>query len=577
MSVPAGGSNGAVEPGRPRPPLALVLAAAIALASLGILFIPTSHAGLTYSWKDPAHYLGAARGLAAGEGLAFSRYDVAADRLVHEPLTHFPPLVSTLLGGLLIGGVELHHAPLVVNGACWLLFLTGSAVLVVRASGSWNGAAYAVALSAVAWPYLDAFSAVSSEPLFLALLVWLAAALTGLPRSGVVAPARLGTVIVLASLLPLTRYVGVFFLIALFAWWAAVRWRGTERRRLLGELTALALAGLPLLAWLTRNWLLTSSLVGHGHVGGPGHGFSFGLEKIAVHSTWLFLPTLRPGAVWRELGLLGALPLVLSASVVVGAAWVGRQRSRQVAATPLPAFLAAYLGVYAFLQPFLAFTPMNRRFVTVALCLAIPWLVVTCSRAPRTLFHTALGSLLVVNLGLLGAIVERHAARIVVAHPPFVVDMAGRPGEVAAMRTAGVPRWLLHPPPRLRDLDVHLWDLDRRLRHSSPSIPIVSNAPSLFPARAVARSDFPIADWLARGRCETRQPLLLVLVAWDRWRDSGGSPPPLDASTRPQKLVDAIHAKCPALFAERTRNAWIFELGPPAGSSRSKGRGSAPP
>jgi hypothetical protein len=272
--------------------------------------------------------------------------------------------------------------------------------------------------------------------------------------------------------------------------------------------------------------------------------------------------------VWRELGVAGVLPLVLSASVVVATAWVGRQRARQVAATPLPAFLAAYLGVYAFLQPFLAFTPMNRRFVTVALCLAIPWLVAVCSRASRALFHAALGSLLVVNLGLLAAVVEPHAGHLLVARPPFVLDTAGRPGQVAAMRAVGVPTWLLHPPPRLRDVEVHLRDLDRRLRETSPAIPIVSNAPSLFPDRVVARSDSPISDWLVRGRCEARQPLLLVVVDWDQWGGAGASPPLAARARQPQRLVEAIHRKCPALVAARTKNAWIFEVEPRTGSSR---------
>lgn len=553
--------------------------------SLALILMIASHGGMTYSWKDPAHYFGAGRSLAEGRGLYYSHYETSDDRVVSEPMTHFPPLISASFAGLILLGVDPHDAPTVANAVSWVLFLAGLSFLTLRLTRSSPAVLYVLALSVICWPYLDSFLTVASEPLFLVIMVWLSGVLTGLPGRGPVGRMRLAVVVALGAFLPLTRYVGVFFLPTLFAWWAAVRWRGSSPRRLGAELSALGLMGVPFLLWLLRNWLLTSTLVGSGHGGGFDKSFLIGIEKIGTHLTWFLLPALRPGPLWREFGFAAAIPATATGLLVAWAVWSGTRsthplvRGRRGApteaagagrgpgrtepvATPLPWLLGTYLIVYAFLQPFMAFTPMNRRFFTVALCLGLPWLVFLCSRAPKARFHTALSSVLIVNFGFLGLMLLRNdtLGTLITSRKPFINDTAGQPAQVAGWTLGGVPTWLLHPPGRLQDLDEHLPDLAEILRRHDEPVAVISNAPELFPDNPVARSETAVEDWLRWGVCSTERATIVAVIEWDRWSRHEPSLTHLQHSALPDDLNQRIGQKCGHLTPVRTDHALIWSL-----------------
>jgi hypothetical protein len=141
---------------------------------------------------------------------------------------------------------------------------------------------------------------------------------------------------------------------------------------------------------------------------------------------------------------------------------------------------------------------------------------------------------------------------------------AGRSPRWAMERLlGGTPTWLIHRPPRQRDLETHLPELAARL---GPDDTIVSNATDLFADRPLALDYEAFTHWLDRGVCASRHPLRLVVVDWNVWRPGEPVPPVREDLGRSRvpagELVARATAKCPDLSVEPLGRAWL--LTPPA-------------
>ena len=182
-----------------------------------------------FDWTQPAgpgldpdavQYVAAAKSLAAHGTLevpddSWDSPDSA------EPLSHFPPGLSTVLAAPVALGADPVQAARVVNGVAALVLIAIVFLIANWAEGRIAGAIAAIAVAvtpAVAYVYLD----VLSEPLFFALMAVTLACMIVRPRSPVAAG-------VAAAASAMVRYAGVSVVAAVAVWGFARS--GTLRER----------------------------------------------------------------------------------------------------------------------------------------------------------------------------------------------------------------------------------------------------------------------------------------------------------------------------------------------------------
>lgn len=572
----------------------MAFAAIVLLASclLAVLILP---AGVDVTWKDSRQLLAAAHSAATGQGLAIPNYDPAADRVRLVAMTHFPPLTSVAYLVLLVVGVPFEQAPSVVSLLAWPVLLTFLGLTTRKLTGSPALALLSLAWAALCWPFLAVYRTSTTEVLFLPLLAWVGWLLTDLPHSVPSPIRRLTLASVALGLMMVTRYTGPVLFTAVMLWWSLIRLYQKCPKRLLTELPLLSWAVLPLIAWTLRNLWRTASPVGALHSSPSVDGFTDGLVAVAKQSTWLFLPMLRPGSTWRHFGPLAVLLLVVPGLLLVFSLRRLRPMMKAsaslMARSPLPAMLAAYVGLYLFVQPLLRFRPLDNRDVTTALVLAYPLLFAVAvslwrGRSPgvqappgpgtrkgnssRQTWRRWRQALRRMGEGqgevFFGAALAGHAlfatvlmVNLMMQAPgtsPPMTDLADQHLLARQRLLAGHPEWSVSRPPRLGDRRLHHPGLHRILSSLPLGTAVVSNAPDLFPDQVTLATDAAVEAWLAEGRCRGTTPLLVVILDWDVWRANGS----WVTHTDPVLLRHAVEERCPSIEVRPTRHAAVYYL-----------------
>lgn len=227
------------------PEISKVCIAVGALAALLLAMVATEH-GLLVS-PDSVAYASAARSVASGDGFYFS---LGGAEL--RPLTHFPPGLPAVLGGLAFAGLDPFAGARVLNALCFAGTVVLAAVLVYRRTGSRGFSLAAAAVTLTAVPMLEMHTELWSEPLFIVLTLlgiltldiylsegrWVLLALSALAMAGAT----------------LTRWTGVPFIGAAVLGVVLLRPGGPLRRLARGALYG-AISCLPGALWVLRNWM----------------------------------------------------------------------------------------------------------------------------------------------------------------------------------------------------------------------------------------------------------------------------------------------------------------------------------
>ncbi|UCG43121.1 MAG: hypothetical protein JSU73_00460, partial [candidate division WOR-3 bacterium] len=226
------------------------LPVAFGLAAVVLVFFNTSRYGIGLT-PDSANYVSAARSLLAGRG--FLCFD-------GMPFASWPPLFPAILALPGMGGMDLFVGARILNAVAFgaIAFLSVRLFRTALRSGFLVivGAVFVVSSSALQ----SVSSMLLSEAVFCLLAVLFIAATAKLLEART--EKLLALCCVLAALLCLQRYVGLAIVFAgalsLLAWL-----RGSSiSRRMVRAGTLVGAAVLPLAVWMTRNYLVTSTVTG---------------------------------------------------------------------------------------------------------------------------------------------------------------------------------------------------------------------------------------------------------------------------------------------------------------------------
>ncbi len=251
-----------------------IISVAIGLLAVSLLCFALSGHGMGLT-QDSSAYLGAARHMAAGDGFV---EDSKSDL---RPITVWPPGYSiALLPGAVIG---FEVWALAIHSVLFLALCVGSYGLLRGRGVTRSAAACAALLVACGNGMLLQYSLLLSEALYLPLnlaLVWAAMKCFESPsmRWRLFAGA-------LCAAATLTRYAGlgpslVLVLLLLFHGRFAPRaW--------IGALLFIAAAGVPVLLWMARNWLLAESSTGRAFAPHSVDSDWF-LDAWRIATTWYF-------------------------------------------------------------------------------------------------------------------------------------------------------------------------------------------------------------------------------------------------------------------------------------------------
>jgi hypothetical protein len=394
-------------------PAALALARRVALAALGawIALYATAPLGPSTS-PDSAIYLSVADNLAHGSH--FTQFD-------DEPMTRWAPLYPALLAGVAraTGGQDTAQAARAVNAIAWAVVLFLLAGWLDRRVKSWIVRAVAAFTLVVAPMLLQCVAFVWSETLYLALALSALRACEALIE-GSAADARpgepsRGTWLVVLGVATgaaaLTRYAGVALVpVALGALvLAAPRGEAASARRAarlpraLETALVIAIALLPLAAWLLRNAVLT------GHALGEGWGAHSGFSRnaaILVHivSLWWFSPSIvLPLRLAFVAAVVSALVIALSRLARVGAL---STRDARAATAPHLLFLASSVALLLAWASVSGIETISDRYAAPLFPSAVLLVAWTIDRLVRE----RAGAGLVTALALAGLLVAVHSA-----------------------------------------------------------------------------------------------------------------------------------------------------------------------
>ena len=303
---------------------------------------------------DSVVYIAAARSLAAGRGLTVPQWHDAS----WVPMTHFPPLLATLLAGLAVAGIDPFVGMRVLNVLMFGGTLATAAWLLHRATGRfWLAAAGGLLLLNAVY-LIDVHVMAMSEGLFLFLAMLAMVALAKYFDS----TSRL-TLIVSAVLVAsafLTRYVGAALVAgggAALLFFGPRRWK----RRIFDCVVFGLLSCLPMALWIVRNKLSGRSAANREAAFHPITIAKLGAGALSM-SRW-FVPQSMPESV--KLAAVAALLVLLAAATVM-------PRRRADCAKPplhrmphlLGLFMAAYIALLVVSISFFdAHTPLDIRLL----------------------------------------------------------------------------------------------------------------------------------------------------------------------------------------------------------------------
>ncbi|NJO04703.1 MAG: hypothetical protein HC876_03745 [Chloroflexaceae bacterium] len=335
-----------------------------------------------------------------------------------------------------------------------------------------------------------------------------------------------GATVLLACLM-LTRYVGVFVYAAVGLWWA---WRSGQRRwrLLMREYAVLALAALPLAAWLAYTITQRRSL--GEHLSSPDNSFIEGLLALLRESTQLVLPVLTLGEVQILFGWAGWL---LYAAIVGGAVlllWrfrTGRLWTGTPPRTPLLLFVLLYALLYTVVQPFMSFWPMDMRDIMAVLCLLVPWLFARFSYLPPRWSYSFLAGYVALNAALiLGPVAVRGLPDWFALLPPQVAAVTSAEKGADA---PGLLRWMQVTPINAADLERYHPEVLERLQARQPSdgapVVVLTNLREVFAAYPFTAPE-SVYDWLQAGPCVSQHSVVIVVFVWDQWATAAAELPP---------------------------------------------------
>jgi hypothetical protein len=211
----------------------------------GGVLLHSSPWGLGLS-PDSVVYIGAARSLVAGRG-----FSLPAESALFSPITHYPPLYSSLLAVTGIVGADPLAGAVWLNVAIFSLNIYFSGFLLLAALGSWQLALLGSLFTLTAFPLVQAHTMAWSEALFIMLEVLSILLLLRYLEK----PRRRNLLLAsaLAGLSVLCRNAG-FALVA--SGLIGILFLGARERRnkLTNALVFAGMAVLPAAFWAGRNW-----------------------------------------------------------------------------------------------------------------------------------------------------------------------------------------------------------------------------------------------------------------------------------------------------------------------------------
>lgn len=225
--------------------LAVLALCGIALVGLGTRWGPALS-------DDSFTYITSARNLVAGEG--FGAQTVSGQII---PLAHYPPLLSLILAGFELIGVDAVVAARWLNAGLFALSIATAGYAVLWMSGKRAFALLGALLMLLSETMIGVHAAAMSEGLYLWLSLLGLLLLARSRRSGrrsalVVAAAAIGLAFI-------ARYVGLALIAGGALWLLVDPARGLRRR--LGDAAVFAAVGAaPMLAWVARNLLTIGDL-----------------------------------------------------------------------------------------------------------------------------------------------------------------------------------------------------------------------------------------------------------------------------------------------------------------------------
>jgi hypothetical protein len=548
-----------------------------------VLYLVVGQHGAVLGFDETA-YLGGAINLVQGNGFVQSDYDPVAQRIVLHPITHYPPLLSVSLAALMALGVPLLAAPAALALLCWVALLSGIGALTYRLTHSAGLSVLALALATVTFAYLNNFTRVASEVLFIPLLVWSMVLLVDLPQRERGVVPRLALVALLLAALLLTRFVGVIAWGSTLLWWGWCRLQQQQPRRLLYEWPLLGLAALPLGLFVLRNQFIATRVLGD-HFAASESGFGEGLAAVFNQSSQLLLPALPGAAQWfvwnfvpgalrdSVIVVAGGLLVTLSYGVLFllwrkARAQQPRQRLRwQPPRSPMLLILGFYLALYTLVQPFLSFYPIDDRDMMTVLCLAQPLLFAALGQAFQQHAQRVAAALVAANWLLLIVPVMLVAlwGNLIALDPPRMVDQSHRMDEAWWYHRAGVPLWLLITPFRTTSLERYHPDVADYVREHEMQVATVTNSPRVAllldsQHQPPPRLFHSVDDWLDEGSCTPPVDTAVIVFDWPN-----GSSYYIDA----EQTRARIEQKCPQAVPISLEHSTIYEL-PGSGSAAAR-------
>jgi hypothetical protein len=336
----------------------LILAAVILISIIGGLIAVYTTANGPWGYTDPVVYISTARNLDLGHGLVYYEADATFRSITIEP--PFYPIMLSAIGLLPVN---------MVAAARWLNIFAFAACIFIA---GWIFYRYTrtpgmgVIASALmcAFPYMVwMFSSAYSEPLFIltfmcagwGLLAYFHHENTGLLVLGAI----------LAGLVPLTRYAGVAMVLA-GGICLLVFIPGRFGKRVWNTILYLAIASLPIAAWLIWIYFATAHSVGGRALGLDLHGLAAQFQAfrgIFMDTIWKWVPFQSNNMLLRyrlRFILMGVGLLVVL--VLIGLAFRRLRKSGQEVrdsglqifgyfGLSAGLFVAVLIGTYLFTQP----------------------------------------------------------------------------------------------------------------------------------------------------------------------------------------------------------------------------------
>ncbi len=325
-----------------------VLPVAFALAAVVLVFFNTSRYGIGLA-PDSANYVSAARSLLAGRG--FLCFD-------GTPFVGWPPLFPVILALLGMGGMDLLVGARILNAVAFgtIMFLS------VRLFHTALKSSFLVIVGALfvvgSFALQSASAMLLSEAVFCLLAVLFIASLARL----LVTPAAKLQVLcsILAALLCLQRYAGLAIVFAgalsLLAWLRGCRFR----RRMVHAGVLLGAAALPLAVWMTRNYLVTSTVTGE-RSPAVQTVFQKLVMALVIIGDW-FYPRVTPG--WLAWLLFGFFAVVLMGLVAAALLRARREPPLSVALIRVSAsVLVVFVLTLAAISSIVAFDEVSPRLL----------------------------------------------------------------------------------------------------------------------------------------------------------------------------------------------------------------------